>query len=140
MRFGFLSKSGENFLLIFFASAWQRVSKYQQDLTLETISFMPLTIAQKLKIKEGSTLLALNAPPDFKKNLQPLPPGVKITDTAVAFDQVHWFVKDQEQMEKELKKSVASDKSRCYLLDLLSQRKFQNANQPHEGQRVGRFT
>ena len=68
---------------------------------------MPLTVAQKLKIKEGSTLLTLNAPPDFKKNLRPLPPGVKITDTAAAFDQVHWFVKDQEQMEKELKKVLA---------------------------------
>ena len=68
---------------------------------------MPFTVAQKLKIKESTTLLTLNVPPDFKKNLEPLPPGVTITDTAVAFDQVHWFVKDQEQMEKELKKVLA---------------------------------
>ena len=65
---------------------------------------MPFTVAQKLKIKESTTLLTINAPPDFKKNLEPLPVGVKITDKAATFDQVHWFVKDQEQMEKELKK------------------------------------
>ena len=65
---------------------------------------MPLDIAQKLKIREHSILLTINAPADFKKNLLPLPRGVQISSKAKTFSQIHWFVKDQEQMEKELKK------------------------------------
>jgi hypothetical protein len=64
---------------------------------------MALTIAQKLKIKEGNTIFTINAPSDYKKSLYPLPGG-KITDSGKTFDQVHWFVKDKAQMEKELKK------------------------------------
>ena len=62
------------------------------------------TTAQKLKIREDMTILAINAPADYKKSLGALPAGAKITDTGKKFDQVHWFVKDQGQMEKELKK------------------------------------
>jgi hypothetical protein len=65
---------------------------------------MPNTTAQKLRIKEGSSLLTVNAPADFKKNLAPLPAGVKISDATNKYSQVHWFVKDKAQMEKELKK------------------------------------
>ena len=59
---------------------------------------------QKLKVKDGYILLTVNAPTDFKKNLGPLPANVKITDSAKDYNQVHWFVKDKSQMEKELKK------------------------------------
>lgn len=65
---------------------------------------MALTIAKKLKIKEGSKLMSLNAPPDFKKQLTPLPDKVQIADNSDSFDQLHWFVKDRAQMEKELPK------------------------------------
>ena len=65
---------------------------------------MAFTTAQKLKIKEGNTILTINAPADYKKSLGALPSGVKITGTGKAFDQVHWFVKDKAQMEKEVKK------------------------------------
>jgi hypothetical protein len=62
------------------------------------------TTAQKLKIKEGHTILTINAPSDYKKSLGQIPAGVKITDSAKAFSQVHWFVKERAQLEKELKK------------------------------------
>jgi len=65
---------------------------------------MASTTAQKLKIKEGNIVLTINTPSDYKKSLGPLAGGVKITDSGKTFDQVHWFVKDRAQMEKELKK------------------------------------
>jgi hypothetical protein len=61
-------------------------------------------IADKLRIKPQYTLLALNAPVNFKKGLQGLPAGVKITDTGKDYNQVHWFVMNKAQMEKEMSK------------------------------------
>ena len=66
---------------------------------------MPNPIAQKLKIKEGYSLLTINAPSDFKKDLESLPSNVTISDKAKDYDQVHWFVKDKGQMGREVKKS-----------------------------------
>ncbi|HEX2607713.1 MAG TPA: YdeI/OmpD-associated family protein [Flavisolibacter sp.] len=63
---------------------------------------MPSTIAQKLKIKEGYTLLTKNAPAGFDRKIEGLPSGVKVTSKAVRFNQVHWFVTDQVQLKKEL--------------------------------------
>src|SRR5688500_5279528 len=78
---------------------------------------MASTTAQKLKIKENSTLLTVNAPPEFKKNIGQLPVGVKITDSAKNYDQVHWFVKDKAQLNKELKKilSLVKDDVICWI-------------------------
>ena len=64
---------------------------------------MPNTLAQKLRIREGSKLLPINEPPDFKSKLGLLPPGVKISASEKQPDQLHWFVKDKAQMERELK-------------------------------------
>ena len=68
---------------------------------------MPHTTAQKLKIYAGSTLLTINMPTHFRKNLEPLPENIKISDKAKDYNQIHWFVKDQEQMESELKKVLS---------------------------------
>ena len=65
---------------------------------------MATSIADKLRIRPGTTLLTVNAPPEFKKNLKGLPPGIKIVDSGNTHNQVHWFVKDKAQMEKELTK------------------------------------
>lgn len=65
---------------------------------------MASTTAQKLKIKEGNFIQTINAPDDYKKSLGPLPASAKIIDSGKSFNQVHWFVKDKAQMEKELKK------------------------------------
>src|SRR5688572_1199607 len=65
---------------------------------------MATSIADKLKIKPKSTLLTINAPADFKKGLTGLPAGVKITDSGKDYDQVHWFVLNMAQLEKEMSK------------------------------------
>jgi hypothetical protein len=65
---------------------------------------MANSISQKLRIKSGDTLLTLNAPSNFKKGLQGLPAGVKITDSGKDYNQVHWFVMNRAQMEKEMSK------------------------------------
>ena len=65
---------------------------------------MATITAQKLKIKENYNLLTVDAPPDFKKNIGQLPAGVKITHIAKNYHQVHWFVKDKAQLNKQLKK------------------------------------
>jgi len=68
---------------------------------------MPSTTAQKLKIKEGDALLTLHAPAAFKKNLGPLPAGVKIIAPGKPYNQVHWFVTTKAQVEKETQKVLA---------------------------------
>lgn len=65
---------------------------------------MPNTISDKLKIKPQFTLLTLHAPANFKKGLAGLPPGVKMTDSGKEYDQVHWFVGNKAQLEKEMNK------------------------------------
>lgn len=65
---------------------------------------MPNTISQKLRIASGNTLLTLNAPDDFKKGLGSLPTGVKVSNDAKNFEQIHWFVSTKAQLEKEMSK------------------------------------
>ena len=67
---------------------------------------MASTIAQKLKIKEGYALLALNAPAAFRKDLGQLPADVTVSDKEKTFHQIHWFVKDKAQMEGEVDKVI----------------------------------
>ena len=63
---------------------------------------MATSISEKLRIKPKDILLTLNAPADFKKGLKGLPAGVKITDSGKDYKQVHWFVRSQAQLQKEL--------------------------------------
>jgi hypothetical protein len=65
---------------------------------------MANSISKKLKVKENDTLLTINAPSDFKKGLQDLPAGVRIIDSGKDYDQVHWFVYNKAQLEKEMSK------------------------------------
>lgn len=65
---------------------------------------MATSISQKLRIKANDVLLTLNAPPDFKKGLGTLPVGVQIVTTGKNINQVHWFVLNKAQLEKELSK------------------------------------
>jgi Bacteriocin-protection, YdeI or OmpD-Associated len=67
---------------------------------------MPNTISQKLKIKARDTLLTINAPGNFKKELGSLPAGVKIINSGKEFHQIHWFVMNRAQMEKEVDKVI----------------------------------
>lgn len=66
-------------------------------------------IADKLKIKAKNGLLTLNAPTNFKKGLIGLPAGVKFVaegkdPITIGYDQVHWFVLNKAQLEKEMSK------------------------------------
>ena len=65
---------------------------------------MAQTMAQKLRIKEGITLLTINAPADFASHLGDLPAGMTISAKAKDYQQIHWFVKDKQQVEKEVEK------------------------------------
>lgn len=60
--------------------------------------------SQKLKIKENFTLLTINAPADFKKNIGELPKGVKISSDTKNYQQVHWFVRNKEQLDRDVNK------------------------------------
>jgi hypothetical protein len=68
---------------------------------------MSSSTSQKFRIKEGFTLLTINAPAGFKNELGDLPGGVTISDNAKTYNQIHWFVKDKAQMEGEVAKVVA---------------------------------
>ena len=65
---------------------------------------MATSIAQKLKIQAGDTLLTLNEPSEFQKGLRGLPKGVKIIESGKEYNQVHWFIMNRAQLEKEMSK------------------------------------
>jgi hypothetical protein len=65
---------------------------------------MAAPLADKLKIKAGYTLLTINAPRDFEERLTPLPADVAITENGKTYQQIHWFVLNQAQMEKQMSK------------------------------------
>lgn len=62
------------------------------------------TITDKLRIKAGNRLRTLHVPADFEKSLAPLPEGVTLSDSSKRFDQVHWFVNNRAELEKECSK------------------------------------
>lgn len=65
---------------------------------------MANSVADKLKIKTGDILLSLNAPPNFKRDLGELPEDVSVTLMGKTYSQIHWFVMNKAQLEKELSK------------------------------------
>lgn len=69
---------------------------------------MATSITDKLRIKPNFILLTLHAPADFEKVLGKLPAGVSILRDGKApaggYQQVHWFVVNRAQLEKELSK------------------------------------
>jgi len=65
---------------------------------------MATSISQKLRIRENEVLLTLNAPLHFKNSLGVMPKGAKVMSNGNNYTQVHWFVLDRAQMEKELGK------------------------------------
>lgn len=65
---------------------------------------MPNSICDKLKIKAGYTLLTIHAPADFEKGLTGLPKGVNVTEVGKTYNQVHWFVYNRAQLEKQMSK------------------------------------
>jgi Bacteriocin-protection, YdeI or OmpD-Associated len=78
---------------------------------------MALSLAQKLRIKEGTTLLTIHAPAGFAAQLQPLPSRVRISGKTNDYTQVHWFVKNKADVEKELNKvlGLLRDEVVCWI-------------------------
>ncbi len=78
---------------------------------------MPNEISQKLKIRDDYTLLIINAPSDFKKNLEPAPRGLKISTSTKNYQQLHWFVANKKQMDDELEKvlTLMKDDVVCWI-------------------------
>jgi hypothetical protein len=65
-------------------------------------TLMASSIADKLRIKKGFSLLVINKPLDFEKSLGQLPDDVSIIAKGKQFDQVHWFVQGKSEMENQL--------------------------------------
>jgi len=84
------------------------IARYQNSLNFSSDNshYMPSTTAEKLKIKEGYSLLTIHAPADFEKDLGGFPADIKISEKTKAYNQIHWFVKDKAQLEKEVDKVV----------------------------------
>lgn len=78
---------------------------------------MALTTAQKLKIRDGNVILTIHAPADYKKSLGTLPANTTITDSGKDADQIHWFVKNKAELEKELREFMAllKDQVICWM-------------------------
>lgn len=78
---------------------------------------MALSLAQKLRIKEGTIQLTIHAPADFTEQLQALPTGVKLTRKAKDYNQLHWFVRNKAEMEKDLDKvlGLLKDEVVCWI-------------------------
>jgi serine/threonine protein kinase len=87
------------------------------NVLFKPVVLMANTTAQKLKIKEGMSLLSLNAPKNFNSNLEPLPKNVSIKSSSKTFDQIHWFVINKAQLEKELDKvlKLVKNKVICWI-------------------------
>jgi hypothetical protein len=62
---------------------------------------MALALSQKLKIQEKDSILTLNAPDGYKSALKDLPTGVKISPKIDDYQQIHWFVLNRAQIDKE---------------------------------------
>jgi len=68
---------------------------------------MATSLAQKLRLKEGSVICAINAPADYKQKLGPLPVGASVSVNSKNCGQIHWFVQNRKQMGKELSKILS---------------------------------
>jgi hypothetical protein len=63
---------------------------------------MPLSLARKMRIKEGMKLLTINAPSRFAEDIDELPADVKISAKVKDYQQIHWFVRNKAEMERDL--------------------------------------
>jgi hypothetical protein len=62
-------------------------------------------LAQKLGIQAATKVVALGAPPGYRKWLAPVPEGVSFHEKAIAHCAfVHLFVTERRTLEKELKR------------------------------------
>ena len=66
-------------------------------------------LSKKLKLKTGARAALLNAPPDYMKELKPLPEKVQVVEKLDGqFDWIQLFVKTRAEMESQLRQAVAA--------------------------------
>jgi hypothetical protein len=76
-----------------------------ETLGKEMAGYSKTPLAQKLGIKSGTKVAALNPPAGYRKLLAPLPADVSFTDKPDASSKfVHLFVSERRTLEKELKR------------------------------------
>jgi hypothetical protein len=76
-----------------------------ETLGKEMAGYSKTPLAQKLGIKPGAEVVALDAPAGYRKWLAPLPEKVSFTDQAKAGSKfVHLFATERRRLEKELKR------------------------------------
>lgn len=63
------------------------------------------TIAEKLLLKPGRSLLVLNAPPGYLESLKPLPDFAKIVSSSEPADVVQLFIHSYAELHTELPKT-----------------------------------
>ena len=65
---------------------------------------MPTSLAQKLRILEGSRVALLNAPDGYARTLDPLPGGAEVTtiaaDAGEQYDVTLLFARDHDELER----------------------------------------
>lgn len=68
-----------------------------------TVGYSGKALIQKLGIREGSSLLVVNPPPDYDATLGPLPAGVRRAESASGpLDLVQVFVRSRADLERRL--------------------------------------
>ncbi|MBA3770676.1 MAG: DUF3052 family protein [Blastocatellia bacterium] len=55
-------------------------------------------LAKKLGIKEGSTVVRINAPDNYPELIAPLPDGVTFTDNTANADVIHLFTNSRDEL------------------------------------------
>lgn len=70
-----------------------------------TAGYSGTPLAKKLGIKDGSTVVTINAPGDYEQLLAPLPDKVKITERRERdADVIHLFTNSRDELFAELSK------------------------------------
>lgn len=60
---------------------------------------MALPLLKKLRLKPGMKILTISAPPDFEKTIDAKNEEITTGTSLKNYDQVHWFVKTQKEVE-----------------------------------------
>ncbi|HEY7093447.1 MAG TPA: hypothetical protein VH393_09725 [Ktedonobacterales bacterium] len=73
---------------------------------------MPTSLAQKLRILEGSRVALLNAPDDYARTLDPLPGGAEVVAIAAGaedqYDVTLLFARDYAELERLTPSAIAA--------------------------------
>ena len=64
-----------------------------------TAGYSGTPLAKKLGIKEGSTILTIGAPQNYRELTEPLPPGAKLTnEKRQDLDIIHFFTNSRDEL------------------------------------------